>query len=165
MKSKRYYYPKQLTMVIRLGLSSLIYGMLSAQVVAAQGMTADPDFTNLQQQLTELNFHVLIAPPPQSGAYGLINASSRTIWIHPLTFELGIASPVLVHEAVHAAQTCKGNGQLESLELEIEPLIYARPFWMRYGDIYRQDLEREAFAIQTQPNRFELIASLLKSYC
>ncbi len=74
-------------------------------------------------------------------------------------------SPVLVHEAVHAAQTCKGNGQLEALELEIEPLIYARPFWMRYGDIHRQDLERDAFTIQTQPNRFELIASLLKSYC
>jgi hypothetical protein len=36
---------------------------------------------------------------------------------------------------------------------------------MHYGDINRQDLEREAFAIQTQPNRFELIASLLKSYC
>ena len=151
--------------MVRFSLLSFVYGMLSAQVVVAQGITADPEFTNLQQQLTELNFKVLIAPLPQQGAYGLLNASSRTIWIHPLTFDLGIASPVLVHEAVHAAQTCKGNGQLESLELEIEPLIYARPFWMRYGDIYRQDLEREAFAIQTQPNRFELIASLLKSYC
>ena len=151
--------------MVRFSLLSFVYGMLSAQVVVAQGITADPEFTNLQQQLTELNFKVLIAPLPQQGAYGLLNASSRTIWIHPLTFDLGIASPVLVHEAVHAAQTCKGNGQLESLELEIEPLIYARHFWMRYGDIYRQDLEREAFAIQTQPNRFELIASLLKSYC
>ena len=149
----------------RFCLVCLIQGMLSAQGVAAQGTTADPEFVNLQQQLIELNFQVLIAPPPQRGAYGLLNASSRTIWIHPLTFELGIASPVLVHEAVHAAQTCKGNGQLEALELEIEPLIYARPFWMRYGDIHRQDLEREAFTIQTQPNRFELITSLLKSYC
>ena len=140
--------------MVLFSLLSFVYGMLSAQVVVAQGITADPEFTNLQQQLTELNFKVLIAPLPQQGAYGLLNASSRTIWIHPLTFDLGIASPVLVHEAVHAAQTCKGNGQLESLELEIEPLIYARPFWMRYGDIYRQDLEREAFAIQTQPNRF-----------
>lgn len=151
--------------MVRFSLLSFVYAMLSSQVVVAQGMNTDPEFTNLQQQLTELNFKVLIAPPPQQGAYGLLNARSRTIWIHPLTFDLGIASPVLVHEAVHAAQTCKGNGQLEALGLEIEPLIYSRPFWMRYGDIHRQDLEREAFTIQTQPNRFELIASLLKSYC
>ncbi len=151
--------------MVRFGLLCLIPGILSAQGVVAQTMTADPEFTNLQQQLTRLNFQVLIAPPPQRGAYGSLNPSSRTIWIHPLTFDLGIASPVLVHEAVHAVQTCKGNGQLAPLGLEIEPLVYARPFWMHYGDINRQDLEREAFAIQTQPNRFELIASLLESYC
>jgi hypothetical protein len=68
----------------RFGLVCLIQGMLSAQGVAAQDITADPEFTNLQQQLTKLNFKVLIAPPPQQGAYGLLNARSRTIWIHPL---------------------------------------------------------------------------------
>lgn len=146
-------------------LSGLMLGLLLAPRVVAQPMTVDSDFTDLKQQLNQFNFQVLIAPPPRRGAYGLLNATSRTIWIHPLTFELGIASPVLVHEAVHAAQTCKGDGQLVPLELTLEPLIYARPFWMRYGDIHRQDLEREAFTIQTQPNRFDLITSLLKSYC
>ncbi|MGA1622623.1 MAG: hypothetical protein ACO36E_07830 [Synechocystis sp.] len=146
-------------------LSGLMLGLLLAPRVVAQPMTVDSDFTDLKQQLNQFNFQVLIAPPPRRGAYGLLNATRRTIWIHPLTFELGIASPVLVHEAVHAAQTCKGEGQLVPLELTLEPLIYARPFWMRYGDIHRQDLEREAFTIQTQPNRFDLITSLLKSYC
>jgi hypothetical protein len=138
---------------------------LSTHAAAVSNPGIDPAFTKLQQQLTNLNFQILIAPPPQRGAYGSFNPGSRTIWIHPLTFELGIASPVLVHEAVHAAQSCKGNDKLAALELTIEPLIYARPFWMRYENGHRQDLEREAFAIQTQPNRFELVESLLKSYC
>jgi hypothetical protein len=133
--------------------------------VLSQTPTGDPEFAQLKEKLETLNFKVLISPPPQRGAYGLMNAKSRTIWIHPLTFDLGIASPVLVHEAVHAVQVCKGKGQLASLNLEMEPLVYSRPFWMQYSDIHRKDLEREAFTIQTQPNRFELINSLLKNYC
>lgn len=143
----------------------LICAVLMTQPISGQTLTGDPEFTQLKDKLEALNFQVLVAPPPQRGAYGFMNAKSRTIWIHPLTFDLGIALPVLVHEAVHAAQTCKGKDQLVSLGLNMEPLVYSRPFWMQYSDIHRKDLEREAFTIQTQPNRIELINSLLKSYC
>ncbi|WP_228024261.1 hypothetical protein [Synechocystis salina] len=133
--------------------------------VNAQTSPVDPDFASLKQQLEAKNFRVLLSPPPQRGAYGLLNAQSRTIWIHPLTFELGIAVPVIVHEAVHAAQVCKGKGQLAPLGVTVEPLVYARPFWLRYNEIHRQDLEREAFTIQTQPNRIALVSDYLNQFC
>ncbi|WP_223343176.1 MULTISPECIES: hypothetical protein [unclassified Synechocystis] len=137
----------------------------SVNSVNAQTSPVDPDFTNLKQQLEAKKFRVLLSPPPQRGAYGLLNAQSRTIWIHPLTFELGIAVPVIVHEAVHAAQVCKGQGQLAPLGVTAEPLVYARPFWLRYGENHRRDLEREAFTIQTQPNRIALVSDYLNQFC
>jgi hypothetical protein len=80
-------------------------------------------------------------------------------------FDLGIAEQTLIHEAVHAAQVCKGKGKLSLLGLEIDPLIYAQPFFMNYADTDRKELEREAYAVQTQSNRVELVSSLLKKYC
>ena len=54
---------------------------------------------------------------------------------------------------------------MKTLGLAIEPMNQARPFFQRYPDIHRKDLEREAYTVQTQPNRFELALSLLKKYC
>ena len=139
--------------------------ILSSSLFLAQISAAEPQFQSLKRQLEQSQFKVLLAPPPQHGTYGALDPKTRTIWIHPLSFDLGIAVPVLVHEAVHAAQTCKGKGNITSLGLTLEPLIYAQPFWLRYGDIQRQDLEREAFAVQTQENRLELASSLLRQYC
>ncbi|MEY2984966.1 MAG: hypothetical protein RLZZ568_1583 [Cyanobacteriota bacterium] len=125
----------------------------------------DSDFQTVKQQLEAKQFTVLLAPPPQRGSYGLLNAQSRTIWIHPLTFDLGIAVPVIVHEAVHAAQVCKGAGKLAPLGLTLDPLVHARPFWLRYQDIHRKALEREAFTVQTQANRLELVSLYLNQFC
>ncbi len=131
----------------------------------AQITAPDDSFKQLKEQLETYGFQVLIEPPPRKGAYGLFNRSSQTIWVHPVVFDLNIAMPTLVHEAIHAAQFCAGKGQLESLGLEMQPLNQARPFFQRYADIDRQDLEREAYTIQTQPNRFELVLSLLEEHC
>jgi hypothetical protein len=139
--------------------------ILSSSWLLAQVSVADPQFQALKQQLEQAQFKVLLAPPPQRGAYGALNPKTRTIWIHPLSFDLGIAVPVLVHEAVHAAQTCKGRGNIAPLGLTLEPLVYAQPFWLRYGDIHRKDLEREAFTVQTQENRLELVTGLLRKHC
>jgi hypothetical protein len=78
---------------------------------------------------------------------------------------LGIADQTLIHEALHAAQVCKGKGKLSLLGLDIDPLIYAQPFFIHYADTDRKELEREAYAVQTQSNRVELVSSLLKKYC
>ncbi|BFM39048.1 hypothetical protein [Synechocystis sp. LKSZ1] len=141
--------------------------ILSSSWLLAQAPVADPQFQALKHQLEQSQFKVLLAPPPQRGAYGALNPQTRTIWIDPLSFDLGIAVPVLVHEAVHAAQTCKGKGKgnIAPLGLTLEPLVYAQPFWLRYGDIHRKDLEREAFTVQTQENRLDLVSGLLRQYC
>lgn len=133
--------------------------------IIAQTSEINAQFTTLKRELEAAGFEVILALPPQRGAYGLLEVTTKKIWINPVVFDLNIALPTIIHESVHAAQVCAGNGQITSLALAIEPINHARPFFQRYHDIYRQDLEREAYAVQTQPNRFELALSLLKKHC
>ncbi|MFM7191092.1 MAG: hypothetical protein ACKOX2_09775 [Microcystaceae cyanobacterium] len=131
----------------------------------AQGGAGDALFQQLQTELRRSGFQVIEQLPPQRGAYGQLEAKNRRIWINPIVFDLGIANPTLIHEAVHAAQVCAGKGKPKALGLDLEPIAYARPFFFRYQDIDQRDLEREAYAVQTQPNGYELVTSLLKQYC
>ena len=139
--------------------------VLHTMILIAQVPIQESSFEMLKKQLEQAKFQVILDLPPQRGAYGLLKADSKTIWINPVVFDLGIAEQTLVHEAVHAAQVCKGKGKLSLLGLEIDPLIYAQPFFMHYADGDRKQLEREAYAVQTQSNRVELVSSLLKKYC
>ena len=138
---------------------------LNLIILVAQVPIQESSFEMLKKQLEQAKFQVILDLPPQRGAYGLLKADSKKIWINPVVFDLGIAEQTLVHEAVHAAQVCKGKGKLSLLGLEIDPLIYAQPFFMHYADADRKQLEREAYAVQTQSNRVELVSSLLKKYC
>ena len=139
--------------------------VLHTIILVAQVPMQESSFEIIKKQLEQANFQVILDLPPQRGAYGLLKADSKKIWINPVVFELGIAEQTLIHEAVHAAQVCKGKGKLSLLGLEIDPLIYAQPFFMHYRDADRRELEREAYAVQTQSNRVELVSSLLKKYC
>jgi len=138
---------------------------LNLIILVAQVPIQESSFEMLKKQLEQAKFQIILELPPQRGAYGLLKADSKKIWINPVVFDLGIAEQTLVHEAVHAAQVCKGKGKLSLLGLEIDPLIYAQPFFMHYADGDRKQLEREAYAVQTQSNRVELVSSLLKKYC
>ena len=138
---------------------------LNLIILVAQVPVQESSFEIIKKQLEQAKFQVILDLPPQRGAYGLLKADSKKIWINPVVFDLGIAEQTLVHEAVHAAQVCKGKGKLSLLGLEIDPLIYAQPFFMHYADGDRKQLEREAYAVQTQSNRVELVSSLLKKYC
>ena len=138
---------------------------LNLIILVAQVPVQESSFEMLKKQLEQANFQVILDLPPQRGAYGLLKADSKKIWINPVVFDLGIAEQTLIHEAVHAAQVCKEKGKLSLLGLEIDPLIYAQPFFMHYADGERKQLEREAYAVQTQSNRVELVSSLLKKYC
>jgi hypothetical protein len=131
----------------------------------AQLANADPQFLQLKNQLESLGFQVILAPTPTQGAYGLTEEKTKRIWIHPIVFDLHIANPTLIHEAIHAAQICAGKGQAVPLGLEIPPSNYARPFFQRYHNFKRQDIEREAYTVQTQENRFELVQALLEKHC
>ena len=138
--------------------------LLGAILLASVTSATDPDFSSLQETLEQYGFQVKLELPPEPGAYGLLNSSSRTIWINPVVFELGIARPTLVHEAVHAAQTCAGGDKLSSLNLKITPPPMTRRYFLRYR-ASRRHLEAEAYTVQVQPDAVELAISLLHQHC
>ena len=122
-------------------------------------------FTQLQQTLENHGFTVTLAIPPQPGSYGALEATTRTIWINPVVFDLEIAIPTLVHEAVHAAQLCNGSaGNLTPLNLGLSPYARAYRLYMRYTGI-RRTLEMEAYTIQARPDRIEYVTNVLNSRC
>ncbi|MEB3233920.1 MAG: hypothetical protein VKM98_00695, partial [Cyanobacteriota bacterium] len=89
----------------------------------------------LLNTLRHKGFVLRLAPPPLQGAYGLYQSKTRTLWVHPLAFELGIGVQTLLHEAVHAAQSCP-TGTLSPIgwtlplatvvRQEIEGITYTR---------------------------------------
>jgi hypothetical protein len=139
-------------------------GLLLTFSSSALASTPSPEFSQLQQLLEQKGFEVRLEIPPGRGQYGSFNMKSRQIWINPVVFDLEIAIPTLVHEAVHAAQLCAGGNRLSLLALEVQPPAQARPYLLRYH-AQRQSLESQAYAVQTQPNRIELVTRLLQQYC
>ncbi|MEM8672282.1 MAG: hypothetical protein AAGF83_00200 [Cyanobacteria bacterium P01_G01_bin.67] len=157
-------------------LKSLLFG---STILLSQLPNADPDFMQLKSQLESYGFKVNIAIPPDSNLpnqqiglrrtirkpYGLFNPQSKSIWINPIVFELGNSKATLIHETVHATQYCVGKGSLQTIGLDIEPIPQAQPFFKRYVNTQSQALEQEAYTVQTQPNSYELVRSLLEQHC
>ena len=153
--------------------------LLSSTILVSQAPNADPDFIQLKSQLESYGFQVNIAIPPDSNLpnqqiglrrrvrkpYGLFNPQNKSIWINPIVFELGNSNATLIHETVHATQYCVGNGSLQTIGLGIEPIPQAQPFFKRYVDTHSQAIEQEAYTVQTQPNSYELVRSLLEQHC
>ena len=138
--------------------------MLISFLLASSLISPDTEFIRLRQVLENYGFEVLLELPPKRGAYGLLKHDSKTIWINPVVFELNIAQPTLVHEAVHAAQSCAGEKSLKTLGLNIPPPMVTKPFFFRYHS-YHRELEAEAYTIQVQPNKTDLAIELLDRYC
>jgi hypothetical protein len=144
---------------------TIITVYLGLQIAAGENLSvSNPDFLHLQEVLESYNFTVKISPPTVRGAYGLFDSKTRIIWIHPLVFDLGIARPTLIHEAVHAAQLCHGGKTVKALNLGIEPPPMTRRFFMNYEGFSRQ-IEAEAYTVQVQPDGIDLVISLLQKYC
>ena len=138
--------------------------MLISFLLASSLISPNTEFVHLQQTLENYGFEVRLELPPKRGAYGLLQHSSKTIWINPVVFELNIAQPTLIHEAVHAAQSCAGEKSLKTLGLSIPPPMVTKPFFFRYHS-YRRELEAEAYTIQVQPKGTDLAIELLNQYC
>ena len=154
--------------------------LLLTTMAIAQLPNANPKFIELKTQLENYGFEVNIEVPPSfnlpeqqidfqrrrvSKPYGLLSTKNKAIWINPIVFELGNSNAVLIHEAVHAAQYCAGNGNIQTIGLELEPIPQARPFFKRYANIHSQAVEKEAYTVQSQPNSYELVQTLLKTHC
>ena len=144
----------------------------------------DPNFLRLAEVLERSGFTVILDLPPQWGNYGLLDLAKRSIWINPVVFDLGIAQPTLVHEAVHAAQLCYSEGlaqgsaqtnpanrsisnieALKPLGLGLTPSPFVRPYILQYSDSVRRQVELEAYALQAEADGVERVIALLTSHC
>ena len=136
-------------------------------VLLCPGAAGAGDLSALQQALIRHGFRIELRQPP-GGAYGRFIAADKRLEISPLVRNLGITRPVLLHEAVHAAQSCPG-GQLSLLGLHhtAAPVVESRIRYLlnHHYPQKHQALEREAFRLQGQPDAEALIIAALDRRC
>ena len=132
------------------------------------GLAFPADLQPIAAALEQRGWTVLLKAPPRQGTYGMANSKTKTLWVHPITEAMGIMPQTFVHEAVHAVQSCKTG--------KMKPIGYKPPLGFAvdravFNNLYRNydtgkwDIEREAFAIQAQPNRVALITQLIAQHC
>lgn len=126
------------------------------------------DLQPLARELRARGFRLRIALPPVRQSYGLYEARSRTLWLSPLSFELGIARQTFLHEAVHAVQSCP-TGVLSPIGWRVQlPLVVDREIsgilTTRYHHGNRA-VEQEAFALQGQADAVPRLIEALKRRC
>ena len=152
-----------------MSLGLFLSAALVASALAPQPLSQLPaDLTPLVTTLHRYGFTVRIALPPARGSYGLFQSKTRTLWISPLTFPLGIARQTFLHEATHAAQSCP-SGRLTSLgwKLNVDPVVEsAISFKLLKGYHYTDHtLEREAFFVQGQSDAVTRLIKSLDARC
>ena len=125
------------------------------------------DLEQLQRSLLHHGFRIDVRQPPGQ-AYGRFISAEKRLEISPLVQELGITRPVLLHEAVHAAQSCPhGSLTLIGVQRSVDPAVASR---IRYllSNHYKPNsaaVEQEAFVIQSQPDAEQLIITALDQRC
>ncbi|MCB4377435.1 MULTISPECIES: hypothetical protein [unclassified Synechococcus] len=84
------------------------------------------DLAQLQRSLLRHGFTLEERQPPGQ-AYGRFIPAEKRLEISPLVRELGITRAVLLHEAVHAAQSCP-NGALSliGVQRKVDPAVVSR---------------------------------------
>lgn len=125
------------------------------------------DLEQLQRSLLRHGFTIEVQPPPGQ-AYGRFIPAEKRLEISPLVQDLGITRPVLLHEAVHAAQSCpNGTLSLIGVQRPVDPAVGSRIRYLlrNHYKPNRTALEQEAFVIQSQPDAEQLIITALKQRC
>jgi hypothetical protein len=152
-------------------LSLLLAGLILASTGAALGnpaLTLPPELEPLRKALERHGFRVLLQPPPRAGNYGLFESGSKRLWIAPVSFDLGIGRHTFLHEAAHAAQSCPA-GKLTPIgwRLPLNPVVAQeiQGITTKHYHFNTWLLEREAFAVQGQPNAMALIIRALDQRC
>jgi hypothetical protein len=137
--------------------------------LAPRPLSALPaDLQPLVRDLQARGFTLRIALPPVRQAYGLFHSTSRTLWLSPLAFELGIARPTFLHEAVHAVQSCP-TGTLTPIgwHFSLPPVVeqeISGILTSRYHQSNRL-LEQEAFGLQSQSDAVPRLRQALRQRC
>jgi hypothetical protein len=141
---------------------------LASAILVSQLSAVDPDLVGLLLALRNYGVKVHFAPPPAGGVYGLYRPSTRELWVAPVTQDLGIFRQVLLHEAVHAAQSCPHGvpsplGFKTKLSPHVEPAIR---WQLRSGyTAGSTGIEQEAFALQARDDAVPLLIQSLKRRC
>ena len=63
----------------------------SASGTPSYGLEVPADLKELGNALNQAGFKVLFEQPPRKDSYGLVNTRRKTIWIAPITVEMGIS--------------------------------------------------------------------------
>ena len=149
--------------------------VLTVSGLPAAGPPVGPPVTGLPAELRPLaeslrqhGFRIRLAPPPSRGSYGEFVLSSRTLWIAPLSFELGIGKQVFLHEATHAVQSCP-HGVLTPVgwKLPLAPVVSLEISGILVNNYHhgRQLVEQEAFALQGQADAIARLQRALATRC
>ena len=143
--------------------------LLSATSLDAQPLSRLPaTLQPLVQGLQSKGFTIRIALPPVQRSYGLFQSQSKTLWLSPLTFPLGIARQTFLHEAIHAVQSCP-TGRLTPIgwRVNVSPVVEREIggiLMQRYHHSNRV-LEREAFFMQGQHDAVAQVIAALHERC
>jgi hypothetical protein len=128
----------------------------------------DQDLQDLVKALRSIDYNVRFEKTPIAGKYGLTNAKKKTIWVAPITIEMGIFRKTLIHEAVHAVQSCpSGKFMPIGWELSVSPVIEQSIKSNLYLNYPRKShrIEKEAFLMQAQTNPIPMILEALETRC
>ena len=126
------------------------------------------DFKPLIDLLKVKGFKIKFKIPPKKGVYGLFQSKSKTLWVSPITFELGIARQTILHEATHAAQSCPyGKLSPVGFEFSISPFIRneIQANLIENYDSNQYMIEKEAFSLQGSKNGLDLLLKALNERC
>ena len=141
--------------------------LLLAVLLLAPGTAMADGLISLQQALLRHGFRIEVRQLP-GRAYGRFIPTQKLLEISPVVHELGIAQQVLLHEAVHAAQSCpKGKLTLLGIKRKADPAVESRIQYL-LSHHYLQEhmaLEKEAFLIQGQDDAEALVIKALKERC
>ena len=128
----------------------------------------DQDLQDLVKALRSINYNVRFEKTPITGKYGLTDAKNKTIWVAPITIEMGIFRKTLIHEAVHAVQSCQsGKFMPIGWELSVSPVIEQSIKSNLYLNYPRKShvIEKEAFLMQAQEKPIPMILETIKTRC
>ena len=163
--------------MINLLLSTLFVGLYSSsiKVFAEQNNSIEQNIIRISEDLyplinllKEKGFKVKFDYPPREGVYGLFQSKTKTLWISPVTFSLGIDRHTLLHEATHAAQSCPyGYFTLIGWELPLNQYIKKeiQSIVINHYDSKNYLIEKEAFSLQGQKNAVDLLIKALNQRC
>lgn len=150
-------------------MNTMLPAALIASTLAPQPLSRLPaDLQPLVQTLQSKGFSLRIALPPVRGSYGLFQAKSKTLWISPLTIPLGIVRQTVLHEAVHAAQSCP-SGRLTPLgwSAQLNPVVEREISAILLRSYHHGDrvLEGEAFMLQGQRDAVPKLVKAIQQRC